>query len=53
MKITKVKGFKCPHCDEFIEEVDIPQLVNRVAYQCGECEEVYEDIDEAKECCKE
>lgn len=22
-------------------------------YQCGECETVYEDRDEAEECCKE
>ena len=22
-------------------------------FQCGECDKLYEDLDEAKECCKE
>ena len=53
MKVVKIRGFKCPHCDNFIEELDIPKEVNRIAYQCGECEGVYEDREEAVECCKE
>lgn len=52
MKVLKVKGFKCPHCDEFIEEADVPEEKSRIAYQCGECEEAYVDREEAVECCK-
>ena len=51
MKVKQIKGIACPGCDEFIPAVDIPAEETR--YQCGECEEIYEDKDEAKECCKE
>ena len=54
MKVKQVKGIKCPECGAVVLEVvlegDIPQV--ETLYQCGECEEVYEDRDEAKECCK-
>ena len=46
MKVTKV--FKCPECDEIVAKADLVE-----AFQCGECGEVYDDLDEAKECCKE
>jgi len=51
MKVKVVKGIVCPECDEFILKDDIPEVEER--YQCGECEEIYEDRDEAKECCKD
>ena len=51
MKVKTVKGIACPECDAFHLKDDIPEIVER--YQCGECEEIYEDRDEAKECCKE
>lgn len=51
MKVKEVKGIVCPECDEFIMKDDVPEVATR--YQCGECEEVYEDIDEAKDCCKD
>ena len=51
MKVKTVKGYECPECMEFILKDDLPEATEQ--YQCGECEEVYEDRDEAKECCKE
>ena len=51
MKVEEVKGIMCPECNDFIEEDDIPKV--GVYYQCGECEAVDEDKEEAKECCKE
>ena len=50
MKVKTVKGYECPGCDEFIMEDDLPKLVTH--YQCGKCEEIYKDRDEAEECCK-
>lgn len=50
MKVKRVQGFRCPDCDAFIPKDDIP-IVDE-AFQCGECDEVYDDRDEAKECCK-
>ena len=50
MKVKKVEGFKCPECDAYIPKEDVPEV--SILYQCGECEEVFEDRDEAKECCK-
>ena len=51
MKVKAVKGYECPECSEFILKDDLPEVTER--YQCGECEEIYEDRVEAKECCKE
>ena len=51
MKVKTVKGIVCPECDACVLEEDIPKVDN--LYQCGECEEVYADREEAKECCKD
>lgn len=51
MKVKSVKGFTCPDCSVFISKEDLTELVEQ--FQCGECEEIYKDRDEAKECCKE
>ena len=51
MKVKVIKGMECPECGEFIPKEDFPELTSR--YQCGECEEIYDDRDEAKECCRE
>ena len=53
MKVKAVKGIVCPMCEEFVpkEEFEKAELVEY--YQCGECETIYEDRDEAKECCKD
>lgn len=51
MKVKTVKGYRCPTCDEFFLKEELPEVEE--IYQCGECEELYEDRDEAKECCKE
>ena len=51
MKVKAVKGIECPDCSTFILDEDIPET--EVRYQCGECDEIYSDRDEAKECCKE
>ena len=51
MKVKAVKGIVCPEGGEFIPEDDIPEITTQ--FQCGECEEVHEDREEAKECCKE
>lgn len=48
MKVKTV--MVCPHCEEVVDKLDSP-LEKR--WECGECEEVYEDQDEARECCKE
>lgn len=50
MKVKKAVGVVCPECEAFIRKVDMPGEVTW--FQCGECEEIYEDRDEAKECCK-
>ena len=54
MKVHVVERMKCECCDELYEEGagadHEPQKTK--AYECGECEEVYQDRDEAKECCK-
>ena len=50
MKVTKVKGFICPECNEFIVASDVE---SSIMFQCGECDELYDDLEEAKECCKE
>jgi len=53
MKVKNVRGWVCPSCDEFhpLDEETIP--VPETRYQCGVCEEIYEDKDSGKECCKE
>lgn len=38
-------------CGELGDEEDRPETIE--AWQCGECEEVYADRDEAKECCRD
>ena len=52
MKVKQVKGIQCSECGEFILASDIP-TEHEVRFQCGECEEIYKDRNEAKECCKE
>ena len=51
MKILRVKGTVCPDCGGFISGEEPPEAATW--YRCGECEEVYEDFEEAKECCRE
>lgn len=53
MKVKVVKGYDVSDAieGEFLLKEDLPELTER--YQCGECEEIYEDREEAKECCKE
>ena len=51
MKVKSIKAIACPECDGKILVEDIP--VPQEFFQCGECDEMYEDREEAKECCKE
>jgi hypothetical protein len=60
MKVTKVTdAVRCPCCSvvidsangEIMEEHALEKLDDS-AWECGECGELYEDRDEAKECCK-
>lgn len=44
-----VKVTVCPSCETVIEKDD----PDTVRYQCSECEELYEDRDDAKDCCKD
>ena len=53
VKVTGIKVWVCPSCDEAHKIADEPLPVVGLHYRCGECEEVYEDRDDAKECCKE
>lgn len=61
MKVETIKkGMWCDPCDEgFVDEaafrahqesehMTMPQEL----FRCGECEQIYLDKDEAKECCK-
>ena len=48
-----VKGWLCPSCDAFHLTEDEPIPEEETRYQCGECEELYEDREKANECCKE
>ena len=49
MKVTKVKGHICPECEGFISTEPPPNEVTW--YQCGMCEDVYEDKVDAEDCC--
>ena len=51
MKVKKLDAFQCPECGEYFAAPHIPLPVT--AYQCGECEAIYPDKDEALDCCKE
>ncbi len=52
MKVKAVKGYDVLDAeDDFLLKDDLPNLTER--YQCGECDEIFEDRDEAKECCRE
>ncbi len=47
MKVKKVKC--CPNCQEVLPE----KGEELIQFMCGECEEVYEDREDAMACCKE
>lgn len=51
MKVKKVRAITCPECGECVETQTETPVYD--AYQCGECEAIYPDKDEAKDCCKE
>ena len=53
MKVKSIKGYEIEDVEQdgFVQKDDLPLLSER--YQCGECNELYEDRDEALECCKE
>ena len=51
MKPNPVKGYECPECGVFIPKGELPK--EAIWYQCSECDEYYEDRNEALECCKE
>ena len=52
MKVEVVKGYDVSDAeDDFLPKDDLPELTER--YRCGECGEIYEVRNEAKECCKE
>jgi len=56
MKVKEVKGLECPHCASFITQDDLGvefESAIVTLYQCSECNEVYEDKEEAKDCCKD
>jgi len=52
VKVEVIKGYDVSGAeDDFLPKDDLPDLTER--YKCGECDTIYEDRDEAKECCKE
>ena len=52
MKVKAIKGYDIAGAgDDFLLKDELPELTER--YQCGECDTIYEDRDEAKKCCKE
>ena len=54
MKTKVVRGYSVEDALDstgcFVLQADLPAPVN--LYQCGECNELYEDGEEAKKCCK-
>lgn len=50
MRVKVVKGYDVPG-EDFLLEEDMPELTER--YQCSECDEIYEDRDDARDCCKD
>lgn len=46
--LEKEDRVQCTSCGGVFEEIPHPEA----AWMCGECEEIYEDRDDAKECCK-
>jgi hypothetical protein len=42
---------QCPLCEVWIDPMDA-DFDETEAFQCGECLVIYQDRDEAKECCK-
>ena len=51
MKVKEVKGIVLPQDEKTLLVPDIPAV--ETLYRCEECFALYEDKDEAKECCKE
>ena len=52
MKVHKVQAWKCLACDAITAAEDgVPEVEEMWA--CGECDTIYEDRDQAKECCRE
>ena len=51
MKVKVIKGYDVSEAEDgFLPKEDLPGLSER--YQCGECDSIYEDRDEATNCCK-
>ena len=49
MKSEKIKAWHCPQCNANTSAEDgVPEVEDMWA--CGECGEIYEDKEEAKEC---
>lgn len=42
---------QCPLCEEWFDPTEM-DFDETEAWKCGECETVYQDRDEAKECCR-
>lgn len=57
MKVKEIRhAIECPVCGEWHPISRFPEECKEElasVYQCGECEEVYEDRDDAKECCRD
>lgn len=46
-----VERKQCPKCYEWFDPEDL-DFDETEAFKCGECDTIYEDRDEAKECCR-
>lgn len=58
MKPTKQEGAQCRCCGQLLSDEDAEGLeahgldTGLQLWQCSECMEVYEEKDDAKECCR-
>lgn len=57
MKVKEIKhAIECPVCGEIHSVYRIPDECKEAmepAYECGECGSIYDDRDDAKECCRD
>jgi hypothetical protein len=59
-KVKQIKAIECPGCGDFFPEDDYEDHLTteqcgfpeaQEAWQCQECDAIYDERDEAKECC--
>jgi transposase-like protein len=53
MGTKKITGYKCPHCGDFTEYLDIGHTEKASLFVCEVCDTSYPSKAEADACCKD